>query len=91
MTITEDAALDRFDTALLISADSDLCPAIRATKRIDPTKRMIVAFPPKRQSYELEATADAVIRIGATKLRQSQLPQVVVANGIELHRPAHWA
>jgi uncharacterized LabA/DUF88 family protein len=91
VAITEDAALDRFDAALLISADSDLCPAIRAAKRIDPTKRIIVAFPPKRESYELEATADATIRIRADKLRQAQLPPVVLANGVELHRPAHWA
>lgn len=90
VTITEDAALDRFDAALLISADSDLCPAIRAAKRIDPTKRIIVAFPPKRHSSALEATADVMLRIGAAKLRQAQLPTVVVAKGIKLQRPTHW-
>ena len=31
--------LGRFDTALLLSADSDLCPAVRALKRLRPHVR----------------------------------------------------
>ncbi len=45
--LIEDAVLDRYDTALLISADSDLCPAIVTMKRLCPEKRIIAAFPPK--------------------------------------------
>jgi uncharacterized LabA/DUF88 family protein len=39
VALLEDAVQDRYDTALLISADSDLCPAIRAMKRLRPEKR----------------------------------------------------
>jgi uncharacterized LabA/DUF88 family protein len=91
VTLTEDAALDRFDTALVVSADSDLCPAIDAIKRIAPQKRVIVAFPPKRHSHALQAAADAAFRIGDAKLRQAQLPNVVPADGIKLRRPTHWS
>ena len=45
-----DAFEDRFDTALLVSADSDLVPAIRALKTVLPGKRVIVFFPPGRFS-----------------------------------------
>jgi uncharacterized LabA/DUF88 family protein len=36
LALLEDAVLDRYDTALLLSADSDLCPAVRAAKRLRP-------------------------------------------------------
>ena len=42
-----DAYQDNFDVALLISADSDLSPAIRAIKELFPEKRLVVAFPPE--------------------------------------------
>jgi uncharacterized LabA/DUF88 family protein len=42
-----DAALDRYDTALLVSGDSDLT---RAVRDIDVRKRVVVAFPPGRYS-----------------------------------------
>ena len=41
--LIEDAMQDRYDTALLISADSDLCPAIVTMKRLCPEKRIIAA------------------------------------------------
>src|ERR1039457_3467198 len=39
-----------FDSAVLISADSDLVPAISAVRRLFPAKRIVVAFPPERFS-----------------------------------------
>jgi uncharacterized LabA/DUF88 family protein len=82
----------RYDTALLISADSDLCPAVRAMKRLRPRKRIIAAFPPQRQSGDLRRAVDGYLVIGDDKLRRSQLPPAVdVPAGITLHRPKHWA
>ncbi|MGH8881935.1 MAG: NYN domain-containing protein, partial [Stackebrandtia sp.] len=54
VSLVEDAAEQRADTAVVISADSDLCPAIRAVSRIAPAQRVYLAFPPKRRSKELE-------------------------------------
>ena len=34
VTLVEDSALQRYDTALVVSADSDLCPAVRSAKRL---------------------------------------------------------
>lgn len=47
-----DALEDRFDTAIIVSGDSDLSPAIEAVKRLKPGKRIVVAFPPNRYSKE---------------------------------------
>jgi hypothetical protein len=41
-----DALDDKFDTALLITADSDLVPAIEAVKKLKPQKRITVLFLP---------------------------------------------
>lgn len=91
VTLVEDAARDAFDTALLVSGDSDLCPAIRAAKRLQPTKRIIAVFPPQRRSDPLRAAADGVYWIGRDKVSRAQLPlKVVTSAGIVLERPAYW-
>lgn len=89
--LIEDAVLDRYDTALLISADSDLCPAIVTMKRLCPEKKIIAAFPPKRHSADLKRAVDGYLPLGDDKIRQAQLPTEVVNNaGITLRRPKHW-
>lgn len=91
VALVEDAALDRFDIALIVSADSDLCPAIRAVRRVRPNSRVIVVFPPKRHSDELRRTADAVYWLGRDKLHRAQLPaEITTGAGIKLSRPAYW-
>jgi len=89
--LIEDAVLDRYDTALLISADSDLCPAIVTMKRLCPEKRIIAVFPPKRHSADLKRAVDGYLPLGDDKVRQAQLPTEVVNNaGITLRRPKLW-
>ncbi|MGO9658731.1 MAG: NYN domain-containing protein [Acidimicrobiales bacterium] len=44
--LVEDAALKRYDTALVISADSDLCPAVRSAKRLHPRGKVVIVFLP---------------------------------------------
>lgn len=89
--LIEDAATDRFDTAVLISGDSDLCPAVRAVARLAPTKRVVAAFPPKRSSEELRRVCRTSFTISDAKIRQSLLPDLVVTTaGIALRRPDRW-
>jgi uncharacterized LabA/DUF88 family protein len=91
VALVEDAVRDYYDTAFLISGDSDLGPAVATVKRLRPEKRITVVFSPRRNSVALIAAADAYIRIGADKIRHSQLPpKVVTAGGVVLERPAHW-
>jgi uncharacterized LabA/DUF88 family protein len=76
---------------LVVSGDSDLCPAVRAAKRLS-AGRIVAVFPPRRVSDPLRAVADAVYRLGRDKLRRARLPGTVVTpGGIVLERPAHWA
>lgn len=89
--LVEDGVRQVFDTALLISGDSDMCPAVRSLKRICPGKRVVAVFPPKRHSSELTRVADGILRISDANIRQSQLPvSVVNTTGISLKRPNYW-
>ncbi len=54
-----DAFNDAFDGVLLISADSDLTPPTLAVRQHFPDKRVIAAFPPKRNSVQLKRAAHA--------------------------------
>lgn len=86
-----DAFRGRYDTALLISGDSDLVPPIRAIKALFPAKRVIVAFPPKRYSRHLADTAHGHVFIDEAKLGAAQLPEEVTKpDGYVLKRPASW-
>ena len=86
-----DAYEDRFDTALLASADSDPVPPTLAVRRLFPHKRIVVSLPPSRSSVELQRAANAFLIIGRRKLAQSQFPDAVTKlDGYVLRRPAHW-
>jgi uncharacterized LabA/DUF88 family protein len=86
-----DAFTDRFDTALVVSADSDLVPPTRAIRRHFSKKRVVACFPPGRASVDLERAANATVKIPVKKLDASQFPDAVVKpDGHVLRRPALW-
>lgn len=86
-----DAINDKFDIALLLSADSDLTPTVVAIRNTFMQKRVIVAFPPKRESAELSNVAHACIRIGRANFARSLFPdKVKKADGYILQRPPTW-
>ena len=86
-----DAFDDGFDTALLLSADSDLTAPVRLILSRFPGKRIVIVQPPGRLSVNLSNAATAYFTLGEAHLRQSLLPDVVRrADGYVLRRPEHW-
>ena len=86
-----DAQDDAFDTAIVISGDSDLTPLIETVLQRFPNKRVVVAFPPNRRSTELEIVATASFMIGRKKIKDSQLPDKVrTESGFDLIKPSEW-
>jgi len=63
VSLLEDAYDDQYDVAILLSGDSDLAPPVRAVQARFPSKRIVVAFPPRRNSSELRADRLRSIRI----------------------------
>ncbi|MFJ8757340.1 NYN domain-containing protein [Streptomyces cyaneofuscatus] len=92
VALMEIAASAVVDTVLVVSADSDLCPAVRSAQRVAPQLTIVPAFPPHRRSGELRLLLPSAFTIGETKLRQSQLPPVVrdAATGAKFERPTYW-
>ena len=86
-----DAFLDRFDTAILVTGDSDIIPAISVVKDHFPKRRVVVAFPPERRLDSVSRIADRTISVNRTILLRSQLPdEVTLPDGTVLKRPEKW-
>lgn len=80
-----------YDVALLISADSDLIPPVRAIRSAFPDKRVVVAMPPGRFSVDLARSADGFFQVGRAKIAHSLLPpEVTKPNGYVLRCPPAW-
>ncbi len=90
VSLVGDGVAGIFDTALLISADSDMAPAIRELRSRRPQARVIAALPPHRNSNDLRAVCDATFTIGLTKVRQAQLPETVMDGPHPITRPSYW-
>ena len=86
-----DAYEDRFDTAMIVSGDSDLTTPVRQIRNRFPNKRLIIACPPTRRSEELKKAAHGHFVIGVDKLRQNLLPdEIATPGGFVLKRPSRW-
>jgi hypothetical protein len=92
VALVADAAASASDIALIISADSDLCPAIRTARLLNPQRRMIAAFPPRRSSFEIRSLIRKPFTLAAADIRNSLLPEVVAdpASGLIHKRPDKW-
>jgi hypothetical protein len=89
--LLSDAFQDRFDMALLISADSDLVPPLRRIRQLFPGKKIVLAFPPQRSSMELKKVGHAYFTIGRDVIAKSLFPEAVTkADGYVLKCPGSW-
>lgn len=88
-----DAMDDVYDIAVLISADSDLTPAVEALKKHFPGKETLLFFPPARSSLSLKGVCQRYGGVlNQTTLSKSQFPDTVISKtGYPLRRPDHWA
>jgi uncharacterized LabA/DUF88 family protein len=93
VSIVADAASHAADSFVIISADSDLAPAIRTARRINPLAFFMAAFPPNRYSNELKTLMPSSLQIGRSKISQSALPASVPgsAPGVSFDRPSKWS
>jgi hypothetical protein len=86
--VLNDAWLDLYDCAVVVSNDSDLAEPLRLVKM--QNKKMIGVITPHKnpQSRQLIKYADCVGRIGEGVLRASQLPDPIPNTSI--HKPLSW-
>jgi uncharacterized LabA/DUF88 family protein len=83
--------LDQCDTAILVTGDTDIAPAIRAARRLFPAKVVWVAFPYGRHNNELVKLAHRTFQIGKENYTRHQFPDpYVCADGRSIAKPTLW-
>ncbi|HDM78220.1 MAG TPA: NYN domain-containing protein, partial [Deltaproteobacteria bacterium] len=82
---------DECDTAVLVTGDTDLAPAVRAAKRLFPKKCILFAFPYRRQNNELHKLAPGSFVISKRQYARYQFPNPYkLADGTLIEKPASW-
>ena len=85
------AIQDRFDTAMIVSGDSDLIPSIKAVKSTFPSKKVGVLIPISRRAEELKQHCDFHIKIREKNLARCVFPNpVILSDGTRVDKPSNW-
>ena len=89
MKLLETLACNECDTALLVTGDTDLIPAIKLNQKI--TGRKIgVGFPVFRHNVALEKAADYFFKINQKDIQKSQFPREIKLGTGKLQKPSTW-
>lgn len=84
-----DGMKNKYDTAILVSGDSDLVNVVHRVREFK--KKVIILFPPKRKPRSLRESANVVIDIDAQLLSKSLFPdKVTKQDGYVLKKPDEW-
>jgi uncharacterized LabA/DUF88 family protein len=81
-----DGLKDRFDRALVISADTDLNEAVTLAKAEATGKQIAIVAPPKRKGRN----SNALFEVTVGRLRRSLLPEQIVWDGKTIIRPTEY-
>lgn len=91
INIVKEAYEKSYDTAILVTNDTDLIPAIRMLKNAFPQKRIGILFPIDRWSSELSQECHFWKKTYKKHLSKSQFPDTVtLPSGIVFQRPETW-
>lgn len=83
--------LDQCDTAILMTGDTDLSPAIVTCKRLFPSKTILFAFPYKRTNAELAKIAPESFSIKLKSCVRCQFPNpFTLSDGTNILKPKDW-
>lgn len=87
--LLNDAWLDRYDCAVVVSNDSDLAEAMRLVKEHHSQKVLGLITPGERKtSKQLQKHADFVRKVRRGTLAKTQLPNRIP--GTTIHKPLEW-
>jgi len=79
------------DTAVLMTGDTDLIPAVKTARSICPQKVVLFAFPYNRKNKELAQLAPGSFRIKADRYISCQFPNPVeLSEGKLIYKPLKW-
>jgi uncharacterized LabA/DUF88 family protein len=91
MKLVEVFHRDEADTAVLVTGDTDLAPAVRTASRLFPVKQICFAFPYKRRNSELAKLVSKYFYIRKERYAAHQLPDpMALPNGRLVSKPREW-
>ena len=91
LMLIESFMLDRCDTAVIVSGDTDLVSAVSKAKELFPQKKVRIAFPYKRHNNHFLRVADSTFKIRAEAYELCQFPDpLVLPDGSSLSKPSTW-
>lgn len=91
--IIRNVAKDICDISILVSADTDVIPALELVRELNPSHKLFVYFPPNRRSSDLQHFCDSKIDLDRyeSRFKSEQLPEnVTLNNGFVIAKPEHW-
>lgn len=84
------AVLDLYDTAVIVSGDSDLVPSVEAVKETFPNKTIGVIIPIGRRAESLKQAAHFHMKMKLKHLISCQLPHEINFDGVVIKCPEEW-
>jgi uncharacterized LabA/DUF88 family protein len=82
---------DSCDIVVLVTGDTDLAPAVRATDKLFANKKVVFAFPYKRKNQELAKLAPDSFEIKKEQYAKHQfLNPYVLKDGTKICKPNKW-
>ncbi len=82
---------DACDTAVIVSGDTDLSPAIRSCKKLFKDKKVVFAFPYARKNKELAALAPDSFSLSRNQYIRHQLSDpTTLKDGRVINKPSSW-
>ena len=78
LAVVEGAMDDRYDRAIIVSADSDLVPAVKSVKSRDARKEVLIAAPRRRLGVArdlVEAADGSAVEVSQNRLAQHLFPE----------------
>jgi hypothetical protein len=85
------ARTNAYDSAIIVSGDSDLVPVVQAIKDTFPNKKIGVLIPPGGKANFLKKSAHFYHKIELKYLSVSLLPDsLTLADGSQIHCPVSW-
>jgi len=92
LSLFELAIEDHYDTAIIISGDSDLIPSIQAVKTTFPAKQVGVVIPIGRRAELLKQICDFHIKMKEKHLKTSLFEEEIdLGNNKKLICPSEWS
>jgi uncharacterized LabA/DUF88 family protein len=89
--VLKSAFQDEFDTAAIVSADSDMVPIIETLKFLYPAKKVKVIIPITARAYHLIEASDFHMKIKEKHLRSCLFPdEIDLGDGNKIIKPVTW-